>query len=506
MLTPEYLDGIAEPIQAIYSELETLVMRDIARRIAGADYVMTPSAEWQIKKLNEIGASQAYIMQEVARIMKISEKEVYAIFEAAGIKSMQTDIDLQQAIIDTGKLSGDVIPLNANPMIKQILTADALRTVNTMKKLTRTIATDASGKLNQYLDQAQLMVQSGAFTKEKAIEVSVTALARDGLNTIDYASGAKISVEAGVRRAVVTGVNQATCKISEANADALDTDLVEVTSHADARPSHAEWQGKVYSRSGKSEKYRSLKEATGYGEASGLCGVNCRHSFYAYVDGISETLPREKYDPKTYEAEQIQRYNERQIREWKKRAAVLDAGGVDSSNAKARIAYWQARQRKHLEKAGLTREYSREKVYKGVANSSEEDIIKLDAKAEDSISRKDFSDIEQLKGKLSNRAARKWYIYHDKQIPSMIDKTKPVEEQARQACELRNTHRTQARDLMRDQEMRKKLDQAEPNKAFDDLLHEKMERDGITKEDAYRRILESATRTRKSVNKSLGLE
>ena len=57
-----------------------------------------------------------------------------------------------------------------------------------------------------------------------------------------------------MRRAIITGVNQATAKVSEANAAALGTDLVEVTSHMDARPEHAAWQGKVYSLSGSSAK------------------------------------------------------------------------------------------------------------------------------------------------------------------------------------------------------------------------------------------------------------
>ncbi len=34
MLTPEYLEGVAEPLQEIYSELQSAIQQDIARRIA----------------------------------------------------------------------------------------------------------------------------------------------------------------------------------------------------------------------------------------------------------------------------------------------------------------------------------------------------------------------------------------------------------------------------------------------------------------------------------------
>ena len=119
---------------------------------------------------------------------------------------------------------------------------------------------------------------------------------------------------------------------------------------------------------------------------------------------------------------------------------------------------------------------------------------------------KDFNDIISLKGKLSNVDVRKWYIAHDKKIPDMIDKTKPIEEQARQACELRNKFRTQARDLMADQQARRELDKTDPNKTFEELVDSKMKRKNMTYNEAVEDILTTASKTRKSVNKKLGLE
>jgi len=247
MLKPEYLAGIAEPIQALYSELEGKIMADIARRIAGADYVMTPSAEWQIQKLQAIGMSQVYIRQELAKTLKISQTKLDGIFKTAGIKSLKTDIQTQKAAIEAGVLPDDTIPLTASDSVAQVLNANATRTLNTMKKLTGTIAIDASGKLNKYMDQAQLMVQSGAFTHDKAIEVAVRKFAAEGVSCFDYKSGVHTSIEAAVRRACVTGVNQATAEISLANCEALETRLVQTTWHADQRPEHAEWAGQVFS-------------------------------------------------------------------------------------------------------------------------------------------------------------------------------------------------------------------------------------------------------------------
>ncbi|NCB52460.1 MAG: hypothetical protein EOM54_11380 [Clostridia bacterium] len=362
MLTPEYLAGVADPLLDTYSELQTRIQRDIARRIGKADYTITDTAKWQITKLQETGESLAAIQQYIASTLNLSEKQVKTLFQAAGVKSMKTDIETQQAAIKAGKLPKDSVPLAASPAFTQIMTANLLRTNNTLRQLTRTMAQDASGQLNAYLDQAQLMVQSGAFTQEQAIAEAVKKFAADGVSYFDYATGARISVEAGVRRAVVTGVNQATAEVSVSNAGELDTDLVEVTSHADARPEHAVWQGGIYSLSGNSKKCRKLSEATGYGTVSGLCGANCRHSFYAYIEGVSERVPREKYDPDTYEAEQEQRYNERMIRHWKRRAATLEAGGVENTKELMKVRQWQNRLKQHIEDTGLARISAREHV------------------------------------------------------------------------------------------------------------------------------------------------
>jgi hypothetical protein len=61
-----------------------------------------------------------------------------------------------------------------------------------------------------------------------------------------------------------------------------------------------------------------------------LKGWNCRHDFYAYIEGVSEQLPK-KNTTRPPPAEQEQRYYERMIRSWKRRASTLEAGGLDKT-------------------------------------------------------------------------------------------------------------------------------------------------------------------------------
>lgn len=95
---------------------------------------------------------------------------------------------------------------------------------------------------------------------------------------------------------VLTSVNQTAAAVSLTNCDELECDLVEVTAHLGARPSHEAWQGKIYKLHGSTDKYPNFYEVCRYGEADGICGVNCRHSFYPYFEGQEKHYTQDDLD------------------------------------------------------------------------------------------------------------------------------------------------------------------------------------------------------------------
>ena len=137
-------------------------------------------------------------------------------------------------------------------------------------------------------------------------------------------------------------------------------------------------------------------------------------------------------------------------------------------------------------------------------NSEEWDKIK--SKVQEELPKMDFDRMKLFIGTLSNRQTRLWYKYHDENIPNIIDKTKSLEEQAREACELRNTYRTQARDLMKDQEERKRLDSEHPNISFEELVEYKKLKYGLKGDAIYKDIIRSSQTTNKKYDKKAGLE
>ena len=216
-------------------------------------------------------------------------------------------------------------------------------------------------------------------SKRDIMEDAIRALSDGGLETIDYKSHHRTSIDAATRRHIVTQANQARNRLLTQRCSQYDCDLVFTSAHYGARPDHAVWQGKAYGLHGPvtqdGVKYPGLVASTGYGTVTGLAGANCRHTMTPYVPGLSK-LPRtdfseeEKLFGKTsdeyYEATQVQRRLERNVRKYKRRIALGQEQGLDMTGDRAKLGQAQRRVKEWCKQNKLPRQYEREKAY-GVA-------------------------------------------------------------------------------------------------------------------------------------------
>lgn len=218
-----------------------------------------------------MGAEQTYILRRLAELTGRSEAELRQLFEVSGGKALVSDqADYRRAGLHPPAL-------NTSQELQQVLSAGLRQTQGLFTNLTRTTALDSGERFRAVLDRAWLQVSTGGFDANTAIRNAIKELTRQGLTTVDYASGRTMSVEAAVRMNVVTGVNQTALRLQDTLADEMDSDLVETTAHSGARPSHARWQGQVFSRSGKSKSTRisagPRATAPGQGWGAGIAGT-----------------------------------------------------------------------------------------------------------------------------------------------------------------------------------------------------------------------------------------
>ena len=368
MLKPEYLQSVPAPMVSLYEQVEADIIADMAERIAAMDYYI-PAAEWQMKKLEEMGMTRTAVVKRLSQTTGISEKKLKSIMKSTGNATLKSDREVYKR---AGLTPG---PLAASENLQRVIESGYQKTLKTFKNLTDTTANTATKQFENALDRAWLQINSGAFSPQEAIKNSIQSLTEKGLEAIEYPSGHVDHLDVAVRRAVVTGVNQTSAGLQIELAKELGADLVETTAHGGARPSHAEWQGKVFSLSGESKKYPSLAEGTGYGTVTGLCGANCRHSFFPYFEGSGkayseaelEDYKAEKYEYNghrmtEYQATQKQRKIERYLRRWKREEKAMKAAGLPAEKAHAKVRKWNDIQEDFLEQTGLKRQYDREWV------------------------------------------------------------------------------------------------------------------------------------------------
>lgn len=515
MFSSGELEGIPVPLVKHFSDLELRIMEDIIRRIR-INGEITRSADWQIHRLHELGVSKRNIKKMIKDTLGLSTQEINHLYKDVLRKGYERDSSIYKY---KGK---PFIPFAENEGLQQLITAVTAQTEGELKNFTQSMGfavkqpdgtlafTPIADYYQKTLDSAVLDITTGAFDYSTVLRRTVSEMTNSGLRTVDYASGVSSRIEVAARRAVMTGFNQTVAKINDDNAKKLGTEYFEVSWHGGARPSHQKWQGRVYTK-------KQLKTVCGLGDVQGLCGANCYHSYFPFFPGISErqytdeeldrmnaeeNIPKEDITGKSYtkyEALQRQRYLERKMRAERQKIHLLKEGGADEEQLILARARYRA----------TSTEYTR--FSKAMNLPQERDRVTIDGlgnigQGKIDLTNADYRDILFMKGKMSNVAARKWYLAHDATIPDLIDKSQSIEEQARQACDLRNRFRTQSRNLMADQEKRKELDINDPNKSFEELIADKMKRKNLTREQAVEDVLKTATKTRKSVNKELGLE
>lgn len=371
-----YKDKYADAIESQFYELENRIFDDIIRRIRKTGEI-TSTADWQLNRLVALGYSSDDIETRIKDTLRATYPEMFELYDKVIDWEYVRNKDLYEQI------NGKFVPYEENAQLKQWIEAAKEQTAQTLSNFTSTlgIVEQINGQytflpLTEFyqktLDSAMLDISSGAFDYNSTLKRTVQKLVNSGVRTIDYASGYSSRVAVAARRAVMTGASQMAGRINEQNAEALGTEHFEVAWHANARPSHKVWQGKVWTK-------EQLTTVCGLGTVTGLCGANCYHEYYPFFPGISErnwtdkwlreenaresqkrTFKGKEYDG--YEAVQKQRQMETSMRAQRQKVRLLEAGGADKEDiiiAKARYQGQLQEYKEFSDLMGLTPQIER---------------------------------------------------------------------------------------------------------------------------------------------------
>ena len=374
----DYKEKIASKIAARYIGLEERILQDIARRIKKTGEI-TSTADWQINRLRILGYSSEDIEREIKKTLDASYPEMFELYDKVIDWEYVRNKDIYEQI------NAEFILFENNEQLKQITDAIIRQSLEDLENVTKSLGfyLDYNGKkvltplsqvYSNYLDNACFDIVTGAFDYGSVLRRVVTQLTNSGLRKIEYGSGYASRVEVAARRAVMTGVANLTGEIADYNAKKLGTEYFEVEWHAGARPTHAVWQGRVWTK-------EQLYSVCGLGTVTGLLGANCYHAYYPFFPGISrrnwsdewlEEQNRKESKPKEfrgkeytlYEAKQRQRQMETAMRAQREKVQMLQDGGADRQEVMLQKAKYQGQLNEYAafsRKMGLKEE--RERIY-----------------------------------------------------------------------------------------------------------------------------------------------
>lgn len=326
MLDPDYLDRAGDMVAAVYGEIEADMLAHLCRLLLDkGSEGLGQRGTTALNLLAQSAAPQLLAFIEAHR--EDASRAVLRTVEDALGRSDRADL----AALPRGArdAAGRTLPRQVE------LTAQGIAEI-----LARDNVDMAQGALalwNRCVAEAATEVNTGAETAERAIHRAVRRMMREGVSTVTYRdaeTGRQTVVnriDVAVRRHVRTQIAQDGMRRTLDVCAEAGVRLVEVSSHGGARPSHARWQGRVYSLDGDVEiggvRYRDFYRETGYGKVDGLGGANCRHSFGPWVPGTPRMYSANPDHPsglpsdEVYRLTQGQRRRERDIRQTKRELA-----------------------------------------------------------------------------------------------------------------------------------------------------------------------------------------
>lgn len=331
MLTPKYMKDLPKELVEYFNELENKILKDLVSRINDIDE-LPGTATNRIETMLNLGYDIKDILEEINKYTDIGEKKLNKLINDAGLLSYANDVKSYKV--------GNKILKNyeENSIVNNMVKSYQKQGINDLNNITKTIGFNNMPLEKYYkkkLSQAIIDINSGAFSKQEVIRSTINELGNKGIRVINY-KDRNYTLESAVRICINSTVNKMSSAMGLQNAEDMEQDLMELTAHMGARPSHADWQGKIVSLSGRSGCL--TVGDIGLGDAGGFLGIHCRHNWYPFFEGISKRAYTDEelkhYDPEPiryegktytyYEAGQRQRQIERSIRQSKRKLIMYE--------------------------------------------------------------------------------------------------------------------------------------------------------------------------------------
>lgn len=367
---------ISEAFQKIEEEMIASMSRNLKRHLKkeldeGINYSM-----WQAEQLAALNNFRKNNEKAFKSYFSTVNKQIETILKIAYQSgAMDQEVQILEAIKRGWKArelpTTDILQGSFFKINERKLTALIEATKKDMAKAETAMLRMANDEYRKVIYNSEVYYNTGAGTLSQCVDMATKDFLSRGITCIEYANGARVAIDSYAQMALRTAQTRAYLTGEASKRDEWGVSTVIVNKRGVACPRCLQWVGRVFyddvwgsAPIPSPAKYPLLSEAV----AGGLYHPNCKDIHTTYFEDVNTppepmTEAQKKEAARVYDLEQKQRYNERQIRKYKR----LSAGSVDPENQakyQAKLSEWQTHQRDFVKANGdvLKRRYENEKL------------------------------------------------------------------------------------------------------------------------------------------------
>ena len=367
---------ISEAFQRIEEEMIASMSRNLKRHLRTEDEEGLNYTMWQAEQLNALHNFKKNNKKLFKSYFSTINGKIDEILRKANETGRMTQ---EVAILEAIKNGYARYSKNDKSVIGEFfkinerkLNALIKATTNDMKKGETAMLRRVNDEYRKIIYNAEVYYNTGVGTLPQAVDMATKDFLSRGISCIEYANGARVGIDSYAKMALRTAQTRAYLLGEASKRDEWGISTVIVNKRGVACPMCLKYVGKVFyddvwgnASIPSPAEYPLLSEAI----KGGLYHPNCKDVHTTYFEGVNTppepmTEEEKKEAARVYNLEQQQRYNERQIRKYKR----LSDGSVDPENRDRyykKLSEWQETQKNFVKANGdvLKRRYENESIH-----------------------------------------------------------------------------------------------------------------------------------------------
>lgn len=331
-----YLDGLIEQLRKRAEDVNTFWLKSIGKRI---------------RELKHLDPSDAAGIAAIRNDTQL----IADILDAVQSVGNDTVEDAKTLLRTAARLSMEASPVAQGLALDSWISGVAEATQGRLQNISNTTAVGVwtsagfAAPGDAYVaavDEIAAQMASGKYGLNTAVRQVLKRFADSGLAVVEYESGRTRSLGAAVEMNLKEATSQVYQGVQRRIGQEFGADGFEISAHWDCAPDHLDIQGRQYTH----EQYERINRSL----ARPIGTLNCRHTIYSIIIGVSEpnyseddlqamkaaSLRKTEFDGKemtNYEASQVQRRLEREIRRQKNRSVIAASAGDDEMRREAQM-------------------------------------------------------------------------------------------------------------------------------------------------------------------------